>query len=173
MVKTLRYSLMAVVAMVANFSFAQTTIDFTQQTVTLKDKVGYTLTAEGYTFEADKAAGSTVPTQNTNSKDLRHYAKNTLTISGPTMKQIVFTMSDAGKKQWGDVTPSEGQVTVDTENGITTWNNTNGSTTVTFTVGDTNTYGTNKKKTSAQFDLASVTISGEAGGKTKQSAKLA
>lgn len=72
MVKTLRYTLMAVVAMVANFSFAQTTIDFKQQTVTLKDKVGYTLTAEGYTFEADKADGSTVPTQNTNSKDLRH-----------------------------------------------------------------------------------------------------
>lgn len=46
MVKTLRYTLMAVVAMVANFSFAQTTIDFTKQTVTLKDKVGYTLTAE-------------------------------------------------------------------------------------------------------------------------------
>lgn len=54
MVKTLRYTLMAVVAMVANFSFAQTTIDFTQQAATLKDKVGYTLTAEGYTFEADK-----------------------------------------------------------------------------------------------------------------------
>ena len=40
MVKTLRYTLMAVVAMVANFSFAQTTIDFTKQTATLKDKVG-------------------------------------------------------------------------------------------------------------------------------------
>lgn len=175
MVKTLRYTLMAVVAMVANFSFAQTTIDFTKQTATLKDKVGYTLTAEGYTFEADKADGSTVPTQNTNSKDLRHYAKNTLTISGPTMKQIVFTMSDAGKKQWGDVTPSEGQVTVDTENGITTWTNTNGSTTVTFTVGTDNTHGSNKKKKpAAQFDLASVTISGEAGqgGETKQPAKL-
>lgn len=174
MVKTLRYTLMAVVAMVANFSFAQTTIDFTKQTATLKDKVGYTLTAEGYTFEADKADGSTVPTQNTNSKDLRHYAKNTLTISGPTMKQIVFTMSAAGLKQWGDVTPSEGQVTVDTENGTTTWNNTNGSTTVTFTVGDTNTYGTNKKKKPAgQFDLASVTITGDAAGKTKQPANLA
>lgn len=175
MVKTLRYTLMAVVAMVANFSFAQTTINFKQQTVTLKDKVGYTLTAEGYTFTADKADGQTVPTQNTTSKDLRHYAKNTLTISGPSMKQIVFTMSDAGKKQWGDVTPSEGQVTVDTENGITTWNNTNGSTTVTFTVGTDNTHGSNKKKTSAQFDLASVTISGDAGqgGETKQSAKLA
>lgn len=154
MVKTLRYTLMAVVAMVANFSFAQTTIDFTKQTATLKDKVGYTLTAEGYTFEADKAAGTTVPTQNTNKKDLRHYAKNTLTISGPAMKEIVFTMSAAGKKQWGDVTPSEGQVTVDTENGITTWTNTNGSTTVTFTVGTDNTYGSNKKKTAAQFDLA-------------------
>lgn len=40
MVKTLRYTLMAVVAMVANFSFAQTTIDFTQQAAKLKDKVG-------------------------------------------------------------------------------------------------------------------------------------
>ena len=110
MVKTLRYTLMAVVAMVANFSFAQTKIDFTQQAATLKDKVGYTLTAEGYTFEADKAAGTTVPTQNTNSKDLRHYAKNTLTISGPAMKEIVFTMSAAGKKQWGDVTLGGGPI---------------------------------------------------------------
>lgn len=173
MVKTLRYTLMAVVAMVANFSFAQTTIDFTKQTATLKDKVGYTLTAEGYTFEADKAAGTTVPTQNTTSKDLRHYAKNTLTISGPAMKEIVFTMSVAGKKQWGDVTPSEGQVTVDTENGITTWTNTNGSTTVTFTVGTDNTHGSNKSKKAGQFDLASVTITGDAAGKTKQPANLA
>lgn len=173
MVKTLRYTLMAVVAMVANFSFAQTTIDFTQQAAKLKDKVGYTLTAEGYTFEADKAAGTTVPTQNTTSKDLRHYAKNTLTISGPAMKEIVFTMSAAGKKQWGDVTPSEGQVTVDTENGITTWTNTNGSTTVTFTVGTDNTYGSNKSKKAGQFDLASVTITGDAAGKTKQPANLA
>lgn len=39
MVKTLRYTLMAVVAMVANFSFAQTTIDFTKQAAKLKDKV--------------------------------------------------------------------------------------------------------------------------------------
>lgn len=62
MVKTLRYSLMAVVAMVANFSFAQTTINFTQQTVKVTEKVGYTLTAEGYTFTADKADGQTVPT---------------------------------------------------------------------------------------------------------------
>lgn len=173
MVKTLRYTLMAVVAMVANFSFAQTTIDFTQQAVKATDGVGYTLTAEGYTFEAAKQKGQTAPRQNGKAKDLRHYAKNTLTISGTTMKQIVFTMSEAGLAQWGDVTPSEGQVTVDKENGITTWTNTNGSTTVTFTVGDANTYGTNTEKKSGQFDLTSVTISGEAGGETKQSAKLA
>ena len=174
MVKTLRYTLMAVVAMVANFSFAQTTIDFKQQTINVTEKVGYTLTAEGYTFTADKDDGTTVPTQNPTSKDLRHYAKNTLTISGPAMKEIVFTMSAAGKKQWGDVTPSEGQVTVDTENGITTWTNTNGSTTVTFTVGTDNTHGSNKKKKpAAQFDLASVTITGDAAGKTKQPANLA
>ncbi|MFM9797388.1 hypothetical protein, partial [Streptomyces turgidiscabies] len=41
-------------------------------------------------------------------------------------------------------------------------------------VGDTNIYGTLKEdKKSGQFDLASVTISGEAAGETKQSAKLA
>lgn len=82
-------------------------------------------------------------------------------------------MSDAGKKQWGDVTPSEGQVTVDTENGITTWTNTNGSTTVTFTVGTDNTYGSKTDKKAGQFDLASVTITGDAAGKTKQPANLA
>lgn len=89
------------------------------------------------------------------------------------MKEIVFTMSAAGKKQWGDVTPSEGQVTVDTENGITTWTNTNGSTTVTFTVGTDNTYGSKTDKKAGQFDLASVTITGDAAGKTKQPANLA
>lgn len=175
MVKSLRYSLVAGLAMIANMTFAQTTIDFTQQSVTKQDKVGYTLTAEGYTFTAEKGEGQTVPTQNATSKDVRHYAKNTLTISGATMKQIVFTMSEAGKKQWGDVTASEGQVTVDVENGTTTWVNANGSTSVTFTVGEKNTYGSNTSKTSAQFDLASAVISDEAGqpGDTKKAAGLA
>lgn len=175
MIKTLRYSLMAAVAMVANLSFAQTTIDFTAQEITVNDKVGYTLTAEGYTFIAEKAEGKTVPTQNANAKDLRHYANNTITISGPAMKQIVFTMSDAGKKQWGDVTASVGEVTVDTENGTTTWTSTEACTELTLTVGENNTYGTNTAKTAAQFDLQSAEISADAQnpGTQKKSADLA
>lgn len=173
MIKSLRYSLMAAAAMVSSLSFAQTTIDFTAQTVTTVDKVGYTLTAEGYTFKAEKSSGTTVPTQNATSHDLRHYASNTLTISGPEMKQIVFTMSAAGLKQWGEVTPSVGTVTVDTENGTTTWTSDQACTELTLTVGKTNDYGTNTAKTAAQFDLSSAVISAEAGsGEQKKSAGL-
>ncbi len=163
MIKTLRFSLVALLAMVANITFAQTTIDFTKQEAKLIDKVGYTLTVSGYTFKADKAGGKTVPTQNTNSKDLRNYAKNTLTISGAEMKTIVFNMSAAGKRQWADVTSTVGEVTIDKTNGKTYWSNPAGCTEVTFTVGDDNTYGTSTDKTSGQFDLSSVVMNGEIG----------
>ena len=164
MIKTLRFKLVALLALVANISFAQTTIDFTQQTITVNDKVGYTLTVSGYTFKAEKAEGSTVPTQNAKSKDLRHYAKNTLTVSGADLKVLVFNMSEQGLAQWGNVTASVGTVTIDKENGKTNWTNPDGCTSVTFTIGTDNTYGTNTSKTAGQFDVSSVVINGEAGG---------
>ena len=173
--KILRISMIAVLALIANFSFAGvSTIDFTKLAVKTvsdennKENNGYTFTSGDFTFTAKKNKGINAPTQNTNSKDLRHYAKNTITISGAKMTKMVFTMSEAGKKQWATVTASEGTMTVDKTNGTTTWENTNGSSSVTLTVGDNNDFGSNTKKKAGQFnvDKVDITSDGQGGGET-------
>lgn len=175
MIKILRISMIAVLALIANVSFAGvSTIDFTKLAVKTvsdennKENNGYTFTSGDFTFTAKKNKGQAAPTQNANTKDLRHYAKNTITISGAKMTKMVFTMSDAGKKQWATVTASEGTMTVDKTNGTTTWENTNGSSSVTLTVGDKNDFGTNKNKTAGQFnvDKVDITSDGQGGGET-------
>lgn len=173
--KILRISMIAVLALIANFSFAGvSTIDFTKLSVKTvsdvdnKENNGYTFTSGDFTFTAKKNKGQAAPTKNANSKDLRHYAKNSITISGAKMTKMVFTMSEAGKKQWATVTASEGTMTVDKTNGTTTWENTNGSSSVTLTVGDKNDNGTNKSKTAGQFnvDKVDITSDGQGGGET-------
>ena len=173
--KILRISMIAVLALIANFSFAGvSTIDFTKLSVKTvsdvdnKENNGYTFTSGDFTFTAKKNKGQAAPTQNANSKDLRHYAKNSITISGAKMTKMVFTMSEAGKRQWATVTASEGTMTVDKTNGTTTWENTNGSSSVTLTVGDKNDNGTNKSKTAGQFnvDKVDITSDGQGGGET-------
>ena len=166
--KILRYSFIALLAFICDFAFAgETTIDFTKLTVTTKAD-GYTLKSGDFTFAAVKNNGGTAPTQNDNSKDLRHYVKNTLTITGAKMTKIVFAMSDAGLKQWADITASEGKITIDKDAKTTTWENATGSTAITLTVGDENKYGTNEKKKAGQFDISSVVITsdGQGGGET-------
>ncbi len=173
--KILRISMIAVLALIANVSFAGvSTIDFTKLSVKTvsdadnKENNGYTFTSGDFTFTAKKNNGQTAPTQNGNSKDLRHYAKNSITISGAKMTKMVFTMSEAGKKQWATVTASEGTMTVDKTNGTTTWENTNGSSSVTLTVGDNNDFGSNTKKKAGQFnvDKVDITSDGQGGGET-------
>ena len=175
MIKILRISMIAVLALIANVSFASvSTIDFTKLAVKTvsdennKENNGYTFTSGDFTFTAKKNKGQVAPTQNANTKDLRHYAKNTITISGAKMTKMVFTMSDAGKKQWATVTASEGTMTVDKTNGTTTWENTNGSSSVTLTVGDNNDFGSNTKKKAGQFnvDKVDITSDGQGGGET-------
>ncbi len=167
--------MIAVLALIANVSFAGvSTIDFTKLAVKTvsdennKENNGYTFTSGDFNFTTKKNNGQTAPTQNASTKDLRHYAKNTITISGAKMTKMVFTMSDAGKKQWATVTASEGTMTVDKTNGTTTWENTNGSSSVTLTVGDNNDFGSNTKKKAGQFnvDKVDITSDGQGGGET-------
>lgn len=175
MIKILRISMIAVLALIANVSFAGvSTIDFTKLTVTTvsdennKENNGYTFTSGDFTFTAKKNNGSTQPTKNANSKDLRHYAKNTIIISGAKMTKMVFTISNAGKSRWAKVTASEGTMTVDQTKGTATWENTVGSSSVTLTVGDKNEYGTDAKTKAGQFnvDKVDITSDGQAGGET-------
>ena len=167
--------MIAVLALIANVSFAGvSTIDFTKLAVKTvsdennKENNGYTFTSGDFTFTAKKNNGQTAPTQNASTKDLRHYAKNTITISGAKMTKMVFTMSGAGKKQWAIVTASEGTMTVDVNSGTATWENTNGSSSVTLTVGDKNEYGTAEKTKAGQFnvDKVDITSDGQGGGET-------
>ena len=173
--KILRISMIAVLALIANFSFAGvSTIDFTKLTATTvsdennKENNGYTFTSGDFTFTAKKNNGSTQPIQNASTKDLRHYAKNSITISGAKMTKMVFTISNAGKKQWAIVTASEGTMTVDQTKGTATWENTVGSSSVTLTVGDKNAYGTAEKTKAGQFnvDKVDITSDGQGGGET-------
>lgn len=166
--KILRYSFIALLAFICDFAFAgETTIDFTKLTVTTKAD-GYTLKSGDFTFAAVKNNGITAPKQYSGSKELRHYAKNTLTITGAKMTKIVFAMSDAGLRQWADITASEGKITIDKDAKTTTWENATGSTAITLTVGDKNKYGTNADKKAGQFDISSVVITsdGQGGGET-------
>ena len=166
MIKVLRYSFIALLALVCNVSFAgEVTVNFTQLAITATDD-GYSLKSGDFTFVAKKESSSTKPTQNSNSKDLRNYAKNTLTISGAKITKMVFTMSAQGLKQWSSITPSVGNITIDKTAGTTTWENAEGATSIVLTVGATNDYGTNTSKTSGQFDINSVIITsdGQGGG---------
>lgn len=133
---------------------AQTTIDFTKLTWSSP------LVQSPYTFSADKNSGSTTPTQNPNSKDIRLYAKNSLTISTSSGKicKIVFHISTNGLKQWADFTPNNGSVTVSKEKQTATWENAEGATSVTFTVGAKCKYGTAATTKAGQFFFNSVDI---------------
>lgn len=133
---------------------AQTTIDFTKLTWSSP------LVQSHYTFSADKNNGSTAPKQNPNSKDIRLYANNSLTISTSSGKicKIVFHISTNGLKQWADFTPNNGSVTVSKEKQTATWENAEGATSVTFTVGAKCKYGTAATNKAGQFFFDSVDI---------------
>lgn len=167
MIKHLRFFMLNLLVLVSAAVMAQTTVDFT------KLKWSNPFTQSPYTFSAAKNSGSTAPTQNTNSKDIRLYANNSLTIStsGEKICTIVFHISTNGLKQWAEITPDNGSVTVSTEKQTATWENAKGATSVTFTVGDKCKYGTKGTSKSGQFFFNSVDIT-ELGGTSSTSTSL-
>lgn len=133
---------------------AQTTVDFTKLTWSSP------LVQSPYTFSANQNNGSAAPKQNGTTKDIRLYAKNTLTVStsGGKICKIVFNISTQGLKQWADFTPNNGSVTVSKEKQTATWENTEGATSITFTVGSKCKYGTAGTTKAGQFCFNSVDI---------------
>ena len=146
---------------------AQTTIDFTKLTWSSP------FVQSPYTFSAEKNSGSTAPTQNGNTKDIRLYAKNSLTVSTSSEKMctIVFHISKKGLDQWAEFTPNNGSVTVSKTDKTATWENKEGATSVTFTVGDKCKYGTAATTKAGQFCFDSVDIT-TLGGSSATSTSL-
>lgn len=121
----------------------------------------FTIDATGYSLTAKKNNGSTVPTFNESAKDVRIYAKGTLTISAPNvMNTIVFNISTQGKKRLAPITASVGAIATQASGDATvTW--TGDATEVTFTVGDNANYGSESDKAG---QLCFSTISLTSGG---------
>ncbi len=167
MIKHLRFFMLNLLVLVSAAVMAQTTIDFT------KLSWSSPLVQSPYTFSAEKNNGSTAPTQNTTTKDIRLYAKNSLTVSTSSEKMctIVFHISQKGLDQWAEFTPNNGSVTVSKTDKTVTWENKEGATSITFTVGDKCKYGTAATTKAGQFCFNSVDIT-TLGGSSATSTSL-
>ena len=136
MTKHLRLIMLSLLAMICLGGYSQSETDFT----TVSWKSPYTFGK--YTMTAVRGSGQANPTQNKNDKDIRCYAKNKLTVSTKDgkMVKIVFVLSEQGKKQCSQPTVDNGTVKrnpADETQGVSEviWENSNGSTSVTFTIG--------------------------------------
>lgn len=136
MTKHLRLIMLSLLAMICMGGYSQSETDFT----TVSWKSPYTFGK--YTMTAVKGSGQANPTQNTNDKDIRCYANNKLTVSTKDgkMVKIVFVLSEQGKTQCSQPTVDNGTVKrnpADETQGVSEviWENSNGSTSVTFTIG--------------------------------------
>lgn len=167
MIKHLRFFMLNLLVLVSAAVMAQTTIDFTKQTWSSPFE------QSPYTFSAEKNSGSTAPTQNGTTKDIRLYAKNSLTVSTSSEKMctIVFHISKKGLDQWAEFTPNNGSVTVSKEKQTATWENAEGATSVTFIVGANCKYGTAATTKAGQFCFDSVDIT-TLGGSSDTSTSL-
>lgn len=167
MIKHLRFFMLNLLVLVSAAVMAQTTVDFT------KLKWSNPFTQSPYTFSADKNNGNNPPTQNGTTKDIRLYAKNSLTVSTSSEKMctIVFHISKKGLEQWAEFTPNNGSVTVSKTDKTATWENAEGATSVTFTVGANCKYGTAATTKPGQFCFDSVDIT-TLGGTSSTSTSL-
>ncbi|MGN0227270.1 MAG: endonuclease [Paludibacteraceae bacterium] len=120
----------------------------------------------GYTFATSKNGGSSNPTYNSTGSDVRLYAKNQITISASsTITQIVFNLSTQGKKRLASIEASAGTIaTQNSGDNKVTW--TGSATSVTFTVGDNATYGSDGESKAGQLCFTSVDITSGSGSST-------
>lgn len=160
MTKHLRLIMLSLLAMICLGGYSQSEEDFTTKTW-----------SNPYLFEHYKIVGEQggngnkglIPRQNENSKDIRCYSDNKLTITSTQgkMKKIVFVLSTQGKQQCGQPTVDNGTVTRSPKSATISeviWENPNGSASVTFTVGASNNWGTNTSKSSGQLCFNKIII---------------
>lgn len=114
-------------------------------------------TSGNYTISASKVTGcQTNPTVNAKANDFRCYANGITMVGNSTenIKKIVFHLSTQGIARWTDLTPSEGAVTNDTDNGLIVWEG--DAQYVQFTVGAKAVYGSDATQ-AGQLCFSSVT----------------
>ena len=135
------------------------------ETVTLKmeDYAVTSFTGNGITVSTAKNTGGTEPAYNATGKDLRIYAKGSITISAEAnITAISFTISAQGKKRLAPLTVNVGTVTVKgTPDFTATW--IGSAKEVIFTVGDKADYGTEGNSKAGQLDFTEIEVTLEEG----------
>ena len=146
-------------------------------TFTCADKYGTsTISAEGtwqlndvLSFTFAKGGGSSAPAYN-KAKDVRLYAKNTATLKaldGYTIESVVFILSSQGKQQYATITSSDGAMGTQAKGDVQcSW--TGDVSSVTFTVGASNDYGTSTSKSAGQLCFTNVTVTYSKAGPATQ-----
>lgn len=127
-----------------------------QVTVTPTDVSG---SAEGISFTTAKNTSTNAPTYNATNKDLRIYAKGSITITSTVgnMKSIVFNLSAQGLKRLAPITADKGSIAAQASGDATvTW--TGNTSSVTFTVGDKADYGSEGSSKAGQFDFTDFVV---------------
>ncbi|MCM1519578.1 MAG: hypothetical protein NC098_02205 [Lachnoclostridium sp.] len=116
----------------------------------------------GFVFTVDKSTGTTNP-QVVSAGNLRTYANNTITVSGEKVTKVVITLTDDAGYRYTTLTPSTGALAAEQAEGDTeiVWEG--DATTVTFTVGEKATMGSDGADKAGQIRIASVTIYGVGG----------
>ena len=115
-------------------------------------------TSGNYTISATSnvTGCQTNPTVNATANDFRCYTNGITMVGNSTenIKKIVFHLSTQGIARWTDLTPSEGAVTNDTDNGLIVWEG--DAQYVQFTVGAKAVHGPDATK-AGQLCFSSVT----------------
>ena len=118
----------------------------------------FTIDAAGYSLTAKKNSGSSAPTINASAKDVRIYAKGTITLTAPkAIGTIVFNLSAQGKQRLAPITASVGTIAPQASgDAIVTW--TGDATEVTFTVGDKADFGSDGSSKGGQLCFSTITV---------------
>lgn len=116
-----------------------------------------TLSKDGYTITVNKQNGSTAPAVRDNG-DIRLYAKGTLTIEAPkAMASVTIVLASDAKYRYTTVTADSGEVGAQAS-GDTEVHWTGSATSVTFTVGDQATLGSDGASKAGQIRFKGLII---------------
>ncbi len=118
---------------------------------------------KGFTFNIEKGEGGNAPLLHNNTKAVRMYAKNTITVSAKNLKSITFNLATDAQFRYTTVTPSTGEITPAQAAGDTKFTWVGDAESVTFTVGEKATLGTDGEDKAGQLRVSSFTIEGTPG----------
>lgn len=115
-------------------------------------------TVDGYTVAIDQATSATAPTFHTGTSAARVYAGGTITVSGGKMASIKFTLASDAAFRYTTVACSTGAISPAQAEGDTEFTWVGNADSVTFTVGEQATLGSDGESKKGQIRFTTITV---------------